>query len=216
MLTLSGYNNSNGDALHIYVASADDIIVYDTSSVDVTSYLVTNSIIYEVLPPITVTDNHGWVSNIANARAVDWITVNALAFDVTEKFIAMSEARNAGETPIFFARIVDSLTETALTQSDVSSVAYTIYRYGYGSARSGSYGKTPVTNWESLPVNVSDCFIDAPVSNDPRVSFAYNFKFEPNTLTENPFDTAGKYSIEFIITPTSGNRIPVIFEVTLT
>lgn len=216
MLTLSGYDNSLGDAYRIYVDNVNNIVVLDANSIDVTSYLVTNSIIYEVLPPITVTDNHGWVSNTSNARAIDWITVNVLAIDVTEKFVAMSKVQNAGETPILFARIVDSFTGNPLTQSDISSVSYTIYRYGYGTARSGSYGKIAVgSDWTDVPVSVPDCVINTPVSNDPRVEFEYNFKFEPNTLTDNPFETAGKYSIDFIITPTNGNRIPVIFEFSL-
>ena len=216
MLTLSGYDNSLGDAYRIYVDDVNNIVVLNANSTDVTSYLVTNSIIYETLPPITVVDNHGWVSNTSNARAIDWITVNALAIDVTEKYIAMSEVKNAGETPILFARIVDSLTGNPLTQSDISSVSYTVYRYGYGTARSGSYGKVAISSdWTDKAVLVTDCIFNTPVANDRRVDFEYNFKFEPNTLTDNPFETAGKYSVDFIITPTSGNRIPVIFEFTL-
>ena len=216
MLTLSGYDNSLGDAYRIYVDDANNIVVLDANSTDVTGYLVTNSIIYETLPPITVVDNHGWVSNTISVRAHDWQVACALAFDVTEKFIAMSKVQNAGETPIMFARIVDSFTGDALTQSDISSIKYTIYKYGYSSARSGSYGKVAVgTSWTNQSVTVSDVIIDTPVSNDPRVDFAYNFKFEPDTLSDNPFADPGKFSVDFTITPTNGNKIPVIFEFTL-
>lgn len=216
MLTLSGYDNSQGDAYKIYVSDANNVVVLNASNVDVTSYLITNSILVENATPVTVTDNHGWVANTISVRAYDWQAVCALAFDVTEKFIAMSKVQNAGETPIMFARIVDSFTGDALTQSDISSIKYTIYKYGYGTARSGSYGKVAVgTSWTNQDVTVSDVIIDTPVSNDPRVDFAYNFKFEPNTLTDNPFADPGKFSVDFTITPTNGNKIPVIFEFNL-
>lgn len=224
MLTLSGYDNSNGDARYIFVPTLANITVLDTESQDVTQYLISNKILR--LPPVVDALLHGWVDALTNATAFDVITANALAFDVittdalafdvTETFVAMSKAQNAGETPILFARILNSATQDPLVQSDVDSVSFTIYKYNQASARNGGSGKTPVSaTWTNVSVNVADCFLNTPVENDPRVDFAYNFKYEPNTLSNNPFESSGAYSIEFTVTPVSGNRIPVIFNVSL-
>lgn len=202
MLALTGYNNAQGDALVIYTSSISNTAIYDTSSVDVTSTLVNAGILQELITPQPF---HGWVRYRSTA----------LALEITEHYLLMSEASNAGETPVFFARIENSSTQVCIQQADVASVVYTIYRYEQNTARQGGSGKTAITNWTNLTIPVSDCFFDAPISNDRRTTFAYNFRFEPDTTTENPFDTAGRYVIEFIITPTEGNKIPLIYNVTL-
>lgn len=217
MLTLSGYDNSNGDALHIYVDNTSNVTVEDAESVDVTSYLITNNIL--AVGHADWVDYHGFVTNVGNTTAIY----------ASETLVLMSEVKNAGETPLLFARIENSSNGVPLKQSDVSSVVYTVYKYSNTSIRSGSSGKVPIddlrpsgsgsgsgsVSWTNVSVNVEDCFLDVPVDDDRRVDFEYNFKFEPNTLADNPFDSVGRYAIEFTVTPTNGNRIPVVFEFTL-
>lgn len=213
MLTLNGYDNSNGDAAGILYPTGTNVTVLNTDSVDVTQYLLSNRILRKVL---ALLDYHGWISNQAIASPVNIETATATALDVTGKFVLMSDVQNAGETPILFARIENSSNLSPLTQSDVDSVVYTINKFTNASIRGGSSGKTPVSaDWTDVSVPVSDCILDSPVSDDPRVSFEYNFKFEPNTLTDNPFASSGSYSVDFVITPANGNKIPLNFEFTL-
>lgn len=206
MLVLNGYDSSDGNAASIVVPYLNRVTIYNTSSVDVTSALITAGVLTGGESPVVVALAHAWIANLANALAVN----------ITEKWIAMSEAQNAGETPICFARIEDSATGTPLARSDISSVVLTIYTYLHSSIRSSGTSKTPVSStWTSVSIDVSDCITESVVTNDPRVSFGYNFKFEPNTLSNNPFANAGNYSIEFTITPTVGNKIPLVFAVSL-
>lgn len=204
MLTLSGYDNTNGDAFRIFTNDTSTISVSNTESVDITSYLISNNIL--AAGHADWVDYHGFVTNVGNSVAIY----------VSETLILMSEVKNAGETPLLFARIENSSNGVPLTPSDVSSVVYTIYKYDQAAARSGGSGKTAITGWSNKSVDVADCFLNDPVDDDPRANFAYNFKFEPNTLTNNPFTNPGRYTIEFTITPTNGNRVPVVFNIALT
>ena len=170
--------------------------VYDTNAVNVTDYLVNNEILIFRRPL------HGWI--VATNAAARW--------KVTERYYPMSVNFNAGETPIFFARVIDSETQAPLTQADVSSIVLTIYAYSRNNIRSSEgTGYTPIEDWEDVPMAVADVVIDRP-HLDPRCGFAPNLIFEPNTLTDNPFETPGQYRAVFTITPVEGNRIPVIID----
>lgn len=170
--------------------------VYDATPTDVTAYLIQESIL------IYRFKEHGWVAN-ADA-ATNW--------NVQGVYYAMSAQFNAGETPVFFARVVNSLTNEPLKSADVDSIALTIYSYSANNIRSSTgTGYTPIDDWKDVPMTVQDVIIDNPAA-DPRVSFVPNLVFEPDTLTVNPFENAGQYRAVFTITPVSGNRIPVIID----
>lgn len=180
--------------------------VFDTTTVDVTDYLILNSILlYRRI-------DHGWIVATDAQTAHNVATDAATAWKVTETYYPMSIDFNAGETPIFFARIVNSLTQTPLKTSDVSSVSLTIYQYSANNIRSSvGTGYVPLDNWEDVALTVADVIDDTP-SEDPRVRFMPNLIYEPNTLTDNPFETPGQYRAAFTITPAEGNRIPAIID----
>ncbi|MBR5759476.1 MAG: hypothetical protein IKX88_12860, partial [Thermoguttaceae bacterium] len=163
---LTHYDNSDGDAAKIFVQPRAEVAVFDEDSNE-TDYLIANSILTSYCV------GHGWVDALTNAKAVDVQTANAsaveaatiaFAVEATETLVLMSEVKNAGETPIFFARIEDSATGVPFTQSHVSSVTYTVYKYSQDSIRNGANGKTPVSaDWTDVSVNVEDCFLNTPV-----------------------------------------------------
>lgn len=200
MITLTGYDNSNGDAKKIIVRGNEPVRVYDTEDNDVTQYLYNKDIL------AVVSDfSHGWVAALKTATA----------FDVTEVFLLMSEAKNVGETPVMFFRLENSETGIPLKSSDVTSVTYTISR-GRRVSMVGETRKEPISEaWTNVSIPVEDVFFDEPIDTDRRVDFGYNFRFEPNTLTENPFGNPGTYYVDFTVTPVSGNKIPVCFVINL-
>lgn len=200
MITLTGYDNSNGDAKKIIVRGNEPVRVYDTEDNDVTQYLYDKDIL------AVVSDfSHGWVAALKTATA----------FDVTEVFLLMSEAKNVGETPVMFFRLENSETGIPLKSSDVTSVTYTISR-GRRVSMVGETRKEPISEeWTDVSIPVEDVFFDEPIDTDRRVDFGYNFRFEPNTLTENPFGNPGTYYVDFTVTPVSGNKIPVCFVINL-
>lgn len=200
MITLAGYDNGDGDAKNIFVKDDNPARVYDTEGNDVTQYLVDKKILVFVsaFP-------HGWVAALKTATA----------FDVTEVFLLMSEAKNVGETPVMFFRLENSETGIPLKRADVASVAYTISRARRVSMV-GETRKEPISEeWTDVSIPVEDVFFDEPIDADRRVDFGYNFRFEPNTLTENPFMSPGTYYVDFTVTPVSGNKIPVCFVINL-
>lgn len=200
MITLTGYDNSNGDAKSIIVKGNKPVRVYDAEDNDVTQYLFDKEILAVVgdFP-------HGWVAALKTATA----------FDVTEVFILMSEAKNVGETPVMFFRLENSETGIPLASTDVASVTYTISRARRVSMV-GETRKEPISaEWTDVSIPVEDVFFDEPIDTDRRVEFGYNFRFEPNTLTENPFVNPGTYYVDFTVTPVSGNKIPVCFVINL-
>lgn len=200
MITLTGYDNSNGDAKKIIVRGNEPVRVYDTEGNDVTQYLY-NKDILAVLSDFS----HGWVAALKTATA----------FDVTEVFLLMSEAKNVGETPVMFFRLENSETGIPLKSSDVTSVTYTISR-AQRVSMVGETRKEPISEaWTNVSIPVEDVFFDEPIDTDRRVDFGYNFRFEPNTLTENPFRNPGTYFVDFTVTPVSGNKIPVCFVINL-
>ena len=180
--------------------------VYDTNSVNVTDYLVNNEIL------IFRRQFHGWIVATHSAARFTSRTHAATKWKVTERYYPMSVNFNAGETPIFFARVIDSETQTPLTTNDVGSISLTIYSYSRNNIRSSEgTGYTPIDDWEDVPMTVADV-VDNNPQLDPRCGFAPNLIFEPNTLTNNPFKTPGQYRAIFTITPAEGNRIPVIID----
>lgn len=209
VLVLTDYPEAGtNDALLISAPQAyrDLVEVYDTTSADVTDYLLTEGIL------IWRRFDHGWVDNVDAASAFRVSSDAATAWKTTETYFAMSASFHSGETPIFFARVVNSLTNAPLTSADVDSITLTIYSYSANNIRSSSGTPyVPLDDWKDVALTVADVIVDNPVA-DPRVDFVPNLVFEPDTLTDNPFETTGQYRAVFTITPDSGNRIPVVID----
>lgn len=209
-LTLSGYPASaENDAALISCPQSlrDQVVVLNTSSADVTDYLLEeNILIWRRLA-------HGWVDATNAAARFHAVVAAETRWKVERIYYPMSINFNAGETPIFFARVVDSETQTPLISSDVSAVSLTIYEYSRNNIRSSQgTGYVPVsTTWTDVSLTVADVIDDTPTL-DPRCGFAPNLVFEPDTLTNNPFNTVGQYRAVFTITPVEGNKIPVIVD----
>ena len=208
-LTLSNYPASaDDDAALISCPQSlrDQVVVLNTSSVDVTDYLLEENIL------IWRRVHHGWISVVDAKKRYETTTDAATAWQVTETYYPMSIDFNAGETPIFFARVVNSLTQEPLKTYDVDSIALTIYQYSANNIRSSvGTGYVPLDDWKDVALTVADVVEDNP-QPDPRVSFVPNVIFEPDTLTDNPFETPGQYRASFVITPVEGNRIPVVID----
>lgn len=208
-LTLSGYPASaENDAALISCPQSlrDQVVVLNTSSADVTDYLLEeNILIWRRLA-------HGWVDATNAAARFHAVVAAETRWKVIRVYYPMSINFNAGETPIFFARVVDSETETPLISSDVSAVSLTIYEYSRNNIRSSvGTGYVPIDDWTGVSLTVADVIDDTPTL-DPRCGFAPNLVFEPDTLTNNPFNTVGQYRAVFTITPVEGNKIPVIVD----
>ena len=208
-LTLSGYPASaENDAALISCPQSlrDQVVVLNTSSADVTDYLLEeNILIWRRLA-------HGWVDATNAAARFRSVVAAETRWKVTRVYYPMSINFNAGETPIFFARVVDSETQTPLVSSDVSVVSLTIYEYSRNNIRSSvGTGYVPIDDWTGVSLTVADVIDDTPTL-DPRCGFAPNLVFEPDTLTNNPFNTVGQYRAVFTITPVEGNKIPVVID----
>ena len=208
-LTLSGYPASaENDAALISCPQSlrDQVVVLNTLSSDVTDYLLEeNILIWRRLA-------HGWVDAVNAAARFHAVVAAETRWKVERVYYPMSINFNAGETPIFFARVVDSETQTPLISSDVSAVSLTIYEYSRNNIRSSQgTGYVPIDDWEGVSLTVADVIDDTPTL-DPRCGFAPNLVFEPDTLTNNPFNTVGQYRAVFTVTPVEGNKIPVVID----
>ena len=208
-LTLSGYPASaENDAALISCPQSlrDQVVVLNTLSSDVTDYLLEeNILIWRRLA-------HGWVDAVNAAARFHAVVAAETRWKVERVYYPMSINFNAGETPIFFARVVDSETQTPLISSDVSAVSLTIYEYSRNNIRSSQgTGYVPIDDWEGVSLTVADVIDDTPTL-DPRCGFAPNLVFEPDTLTNNPFNTVGQYRAVFTIAPVEGNKIPVVID----
>lgn len=195
-LTLNGYPTNVDAALISAPESLQGLVtIINEESLDVTSALISGGVLrFRTRTP------HGYVD----------ATYAATTFTVKETYYAMSTAFNSGETPVFFARVVNSFTDVPLVSSDVASINFSLYSYTANNIRtSGGTGYTPVENWTNIALNIADVIVDSPAT-DPRCPFLANLVYEPVTLTNNPFETPGNYRAIFTITPVSGNRIPVV------
>lgn len=221
-LTLTNYPaSSENDAALISCPGEllDQVAVVNTNSDDATAYLLAEHILrwrYYL---------HGWISQTNAAARFAAQTYAARVYDVQTAVVAdlkyivekvyypMSINFNAGETPIFFARVVDSATRAPLTKSLIDSITLTIYAYSRNNIRTTQgTGYLPVSeDWTDVELTVADVIDDDPTT-DERCGFAPNLIYEPDTLTDNPFDTPGQYRAVFTITPNVGNTIPVIVE----
>ncbi len=197
-MRLINYDASDGDAGAIFINRVyrDGLAIVAKDGQDATTELINAGVLSWLTLPF-----HGYVEN-ADAAA---------AFAVTEAFFAMSASFNNSETPVFFARVVKSETGATVTQEDVATISFTLYRYNVASIRSGASGFEAVEGFDGITLNVADVVVDAP-QEDARCGFAPNVIWEPPTRENNPFKTAGNYRGAFTITPAAGNTIPVVID----
>lgn len=209
VLTLYNYpeaGTNDAELISVPQAYRGLVQVFDTTNADVTDYLLEHSILYYRRL------DHGWIAATDATTTFKAKTDASTAFHASETYYAMSVNFNAGETPVFFARVENSRTGALLKTSDVESIALTIYQYSANNIRSASgTGYVPITGWDNVPLVVADVVDDTPEA-DPRVNFIPNVVFEPDTLEDNPFDNPGQYRAVFNITPVEGNRIPVVVD----
>lgn len=197
-MRLINYDDSNGAAKSIVVNRGfeDSLEVLAPTGEDVTARLIEAGVV-----TFTAVFIHGFVLQAAPASAAY----------VEEALLAMSTAFNNSETPVFFARVVDSKTGGIIKAFDVSSLTFTLYRYNVLNIRTGDPAFEPVSGFTGLTLNVANVWNDSPGIDD-RCGFAPNIAWEPSTLEDNPFTVAGNYRAVFTITPVKGNRIPVVIE----
>lgn len=126
----------------------------------------------------------------------------------------MSNYYQSGETPLFFARLVDTADNTLITPERVDSITYTCYK------RSQPWGietRTAVAGHEDVyvPVTALESQI---VDDDERWTVdnvGYNFHHEPDCRTNKLFPSSGNYCVVYTVTPTTGNPIPIVYYVTV-
>ena len=154
----------------------------------------------------TITE-HAWVV-YANTIVVD----TAPAVRVITGYLMMSSYYNRGETPILFARLEDSATGDPLDPSLVESASYTVYRKTFAW---GNETRTEVAGHVAVPVPTS-AFLASLVDDDPRWttdSTGYNFVFEPDATATALFSAAGDYVVVVNVNLTSGNPVPIVYEI---
>lgn len=172
---------------------------YDTSGEDITAKLRERGVLCYL-----VVRDHGYLKNTAALGK----------YIIQRSYIAMSSEFQEWETPLFFARVENSLTGTTLTQADISFITMTIYQYSFNGSIRAAKERNPVDGYSAVPVPVSEVIFDEPVT-DPRCSFEANFRHEIDTVGDNPFDTAGTYDVVYKLMPVSGNVIPITFNITV-
>lgn len=166
-------------------------------------------------------DFHAWgvyskTITVETAAPFDVAAQTVASFTVQTGVILMSEFYNAGESPVLFARITDSLTDDPIAPSAVSGISYTCYKK---TAAWSSETLSPVSGHEAVEVpNNAVLSAVVPPTDDPRWTkdaTGYNFIFEPNSRTNPIFPAPGDYVIVVTIAFTNANPCPVKFEVTV-
>jgi len=100
------------------------------------------------------------------------------------------------------ARVVD-WNNTAITQSGITSIAYTAYSID-------TTGLTAITNHTSVSVSKTDCVFNTlqTASLWTKDTTGYNFRHTIDVVSHSAFTTIGTtYLVVYTITPTSGQKI---------
>ena len=126
----------------------------------------------------------------------------------------MANYYQAGETPLFFARLVDTADDSLITPERVESITYSCYK------RSQPWGietRNAVTGHENVYVPLT-ALESQLVTDDERWTVddvGYNFHFEPDARTNPLFPSNGSYVVVFKVLPSTGNPIPIVYYVTV-
>ena len=126
----------------------------------------------------------------------------------------MSTYFNAGEAPVFLARIADSLTSVSVVPSDVESIALTVYKL---ELYRGVKRRVALDGWENVAVPLT-AVMESIIADDPRWkrdSIGYNFRFEPDLREKELFKDAGEYVAVVTIKFKEGNPAPLVFNITI-
>lgn len=100
-----------------------------------------------------------------------------------------------------------------ITQSDISTGVYSVYLLDDQDSDS----RTAVTGHAAVSLTVADVIFDTLQTEDDRWtedSTGYNFRYTLDVSSNEAFAIAGRnYLIEFTLTPASGQKILVRFQV---
>lgn len=136
-------------------------------------------------------------------------------FIITE-FLLMSQYYNSGETPVLFARVVNSATGAGVDPSTVSAISYTCYKRTFAWSQET---REPVEGHEDVTIPTNAILSSVvPPSSDSRWTVddvGYNFTFEPDTRTYPLFPTPGSYIILVTVRFSDANPAPIQYEITV-
>lgn len=142
------------------------------------------------------------------------ITVDTSSvFTVVTGYLMMSSYYNQGETPLLFARVTDSETNTIVDPDVVDSISYTCYKRSFAWS---SETRTPVPGHENVAIPLS-AFSGALVASDSRWtvdSTGYNFIYEPDSRVNPIFPSPGEYVVIVTIRFTNANPLPIVYNIT--
>ena len=135
---------------------------------------------------------------------------------IITEFLLMSQYYNSGETPVLFARVVNSATGAVVDPSTVSAISYTCYKRTFAWSQET---REPVEGHEdvTIPTNAILSAV-VPPSSDSRWTVddvGYNFTFEPDTRTYPLFPTPGSYIILVTVRFSDANPAPIQYEITV-
>jgi len=108
-------------------------------------------------------------------------------------------------TPLLRARVLNNGAD--ITQAAISSITYSVYQLDPDNIDT----RTAIAAHTAVSVTTASVVFDT-LQTDSQVA-RYNFKHQLATAT-TPFTTAGAdYLVEYTVTPTSGEKIPIRFKV---
>lgn len=121
-------------------------------------------------------------------------------------------AFQAGQTPVFLARITNVETGVPLSPLEVESATYTVEQTSSAYGRNATGAAVEYHTDGEIP---GTAFLEAPICVPPWDvdEIGYNFKFSPNTREYPAFEHPGEYSVRFRVVPTVGN--PIVWKRTL-
>lgn len=136
------------------------------------------------------------------------------SYKIVTECLLMSSYFNAGESPIFLARIVDSASNVPVKPSDVETISLTVYKQ---TLYRGVKQKLPLNNWNGVDVPIT-AVMENLVTDDARWTqdeTGYNFRFEPNLREKQLFTESGDYAAIITIRFKEGNPAPIVFNVSV-
>ena len=109
------------------------------------------------------------------------------------------------------ARVADE-DDVYLTQADIASLIYSIYKL------SGTGERTAVTGHSAVSLSAADVIFDEMQIGDDakgwdKDAVGYNFRHVIDISSHEAFDTVGLYTVEYLILPTSRQRVVLRFSI---
>ena len=126
----------------------------------------------------------------------------------------MTQTIERGESGVFCARIYDTNTSRLITQAEIESISYTVYKI-LSSLRSSEATRTAVTGHENIAVDKNETILEKAINDEYWTTdeIGYNFIHEPNTRIVPMFPESGNYEVIYTICLIAGNPIPLTYNV---